>query len=129
MSNTLNTPIEALELEFPLRVERYELRYGSGGSGRFTAAATASSGACACSSRQRSRCSRTGRRHAPAGRDEGSAGACGENLVDGVPVPPKHTAELRPGQTVSVLTPGGGGWGAAEGSAEGHADASRNVGG
>ena len=33
MTNTLNTPIEALELEFPLRVERYELRYGSGGDG------------------------------------------------------------------------------------------------
>ena len=33
MSNTLNTPIEALELEFPLRVERYQLRYGTGGAG------------------------------------------------------------------------------------------------
>ena len=33
MSNTLNTPIEALELEYPLRVERYELAYGSGGEG------------------------------------------------------------------------------------------------
>src|SRR6185503_15611959 len=33
MSNTLNTPVEALELEFPLQVERYELRYGSGGAG------------------------------------------------------------------------------------------------
>ncbi|MDQ5833234.1 MAG: hydantoinase B/oxoprolinase family protein, partial [Actinomycetota bacterium] len=34
MTNTLNTPIEALELEYPLRVERYELIYGSGGEGR-----------------------------------------------------------------------------------------------
>ncbi len=33
MSNTLNTPVESLELEFPLRVQRYELRYGSGGDG------------------------------------------------------------------------------------------------
>ena len=33
MSNTLNTPVEALELEYPLRVERYELDYGSGGEG------------------------------------------------------------------------------------------------
>ena len=33
MSNTLNTPIEAFELEYPMRVERYELRYGSGGAG------------------------------------------------------------------------------------------------
>ena len=35
MSNTLNTPVEALELAYPLRVERYELRLGSGGAGRF----------------------------------------------------------------------------------------------
>ena len=35
MSNTLNTPVEALELSYPLRVERYELRRGSGGAGRF----------------------------------------------------------------------------------------------
>ncbi len=34
MSNTLNTPVEALELSYPLRVERYELREGSGGAGR-----------------------------------------------------------------------------------------------
>ena len=33
MSNTLNTPVEALELAYPLRVERYELRLGSGGAG------------------------------------------------------------------------------------------------
>src|SRR5207244_5294954 len=33
MSNTLNTPIEALELAYPLRVERYALRPGSGGGG------------------------------------------------------------------------------------------------
>ena len=35
MSNTLNTPVEALELAYPLRVERYALRLGSGGAGRF----------------------------------------------------------------------------------------------
>ena len=124
MSNTLNTPIEALELEFPLRVDRYQLRYGSGGTGLHRGGDGIE---------RRVRVLEPGtlslltdrRRHAPAGRDGGSAGACGENLVDGVPVPPKHTAELRPGQTVSVLTPGGGGWGAAAGQA----DASRNVGG
>ena len=49
MSNTLSTPVEALELQYPLRVERYGLRLGSGGAGRI-AAATASSASCACSS-------------------------------------------------------------------------------
>jgi N-methylhydantoinase B len=111
MSNTLNTPIEALELEFPLRVERYELRYGSGGAGvhaggdgierrvRVLEPATLS----LLSDR---------RRHGPAGRAGGRPGACGENLLDGEPLPAKHTCELRPGQVVTVRTPGGGGWGA-----------------
>ena len=56
MSNTLNTPIEALELEYPMRVERYALVDGSGGAGPRTAAATASSARSACSSRRRCRC-------------------------------------------------------------------------
>jgi N-methylhydantoinase B len=118
MSNTLNTPIEALELEFPLRVDRYELRYGSGGAGlhrggdgierrvRVLEPATLS----LLTDR---------RRHGPAGKNGGFDGACGENLVDGEPVPPKHTSEVRPGQTVSVLTPGGGGWGDAGDSRSG----------
>jgi N-methylhydantoinase B len=110
MSNTLNTPIEALELEFPLRVERYELRYGSGGCGMHR-------GGDGIDRRVRVLEPATlslltdRRRHAPAGKAGGSNGACGVNLVDGIEVPPKHTLEIRPGQTVSVLTPGGGGWG------------------
>jgi N-methylhydantoinase B len=112
MSNALNTPIESLELEFPLRVERYELRYGSGGDGvhrggdgierrvRVLEPATLS----LLTDR---------RRHGPAGKAGGDAGACGANLLDGDPLPPKFTSELRPGQVVTVLTPGGGGWGAA----------------
>jgi N-methylhydantoinase B len=115
MSNTLNTPIEALELEFPLRIERYQLRYGSGGDGvhrggdgierriRVLEPATLS----LLTDR---------RRHGPAGKEGGGPGACGENLVDDEPLPPKYTVELRAGQTVSVLTPGGGGWGGSEGS-------------
>jgi N-methylhydantoinase B len=111
MSNTLNTPIEALELEFPMRVERYQLRYGSGGAG-------VHSGGDGIERRVRVLEPATlsllsdRRRHAPAGKAGGSAGACGENLLDDHQVPPKYTTELRPGQTVSVLTPGGGGWGA-----------------
>ena len=50
MSNTLNTPVEALELEFPLRVVEYSVRRGSGGAGRI-AAATASSARSRRSSR------------------------------------------------------------------------------
>ena len=53
MTNTQNTPIEALERAFPLRVLRYRLREGSGGAGRLPGAARASSAT--------SRCSRTAR--------------------------------------------------------------------
>ena len=111
MSNTLNTPIESLELEFPLRVERYELRYGSGGAG-------ASRGGDGIERRVRVLEAATlslltdRRRHGPAGKDGGAPGAPGENLLDGEPLPPKITRELQPGQVVSVRTPGGGGWGA-----------------
>jgi N-methylhydantoinase B len=110
MSNTLNTPIESLELEFPLRVERYELRYGSGGAG-------ASRGGDGIERRVRVLESATlslltdRRRHGPAGKDGGAPGAPGENLLDAEPLPPKITRELQPGQVVSVRTPGGGGWG------------------
>jgi N-methylhydantoinase B len=110
MSNTLNTPIESLELENPLRVERYELRYGSGGDG-------VNRGGDGIERRVRVLEPATlslltdRRRHGPAGKDGGGAGACGANLLDGEPLPPKATSELRPGQVVAVLTPGGGGWG------------------
>ena len=49
MSNTLSTPVEALELQYPLRVERYALRAGLGRRAAGTGAATASSASCACS--------------------------------------------------------------------------------
>jgi N-methylhydantoinase B len=112
MSNTLNTPIEALELEFPLRVERYELRYGSGGAG-------VNRGGDGIERRVRVLEPATlslltdRRHHGPAGKDGGDAGACGANLLDGEPLRPKATSELRRGQVVAVLTPGGGGWGTA----------------
>jgi N-methylhydantoinase B len=111
MSNTLNTPIEALELEFPLRVERYELRYGSGGKG-------AHAGGDGIDRRVRVLEPATlslltdRRRNAPAGKDGGGPGACGQNLLDGEPLPPKYTGEIETGGVVAVLTPGGGGWGA-----------------
>jgi N-methylhydantoinase B len=110
MSNTLNTPIEAFELEYPLRVRRYELAYGSGGEGahrggdgivrevEVLAPATLS----LLSDR---------RRHGPRGAAGGAPGAPGVNRLDGERLGPKATASLAPGQVVSVQTPGGGGWG------------------
>jgi N-methylhydantoinase B len=113
MSNTLNTPVEALELEFPLQVERYELRDGSGGRGAHAGGdgivrvVRVLEPATLCLLTDR-------RRHAPAGAAGGETGAAGRNLLDGAEVPAKVTVELRAGQTVTVMTPGGGGWGPPE---------------
>lgn len=111
MTNTLNTPIEALELEYPLRVERYELARGSGGAGRH-----AGGDGIERVIRVLEPCSLSlltdRRRHAPAGACGGGQGAVGVNRLDGEELPPKVNRELRAGQVVSVTTPGGGGWGA-----------------
>jgi N-methylhydantoinase B len=110
MSNTLNTPVEALELDLPLRVQRYELLDGSGGGGchrggdglvrelRVLEPATLS----LLTDR---------RRHAPAGLAGGEPGRPGRNLLNGGELPPKVTLVLEPGDVLTVETPGGGGWG------------------
>jgi N-methylhydantoinase B len=111
MSNTLNTPVEALELEYPLRVERYELVEGSGGEGRWR-------GGDGIVRRVRTleeawlSLLTDRRRHGPAGREGGSAGGCGANFVDEEQVGPKASRGLDAGSVVEVRTPGGGGWGA-----------------
>ena len=84
MSNTLNTPVEALELSYPLRVERYALRLGSG---RRSGEATASSGRSRRPSRAGSRSSASG---APrAGRDAAQRARAPGGLVDGDPSSPR----------------------------------------
>jgi len=110
MTNTLNTPVEALEAEYPLRVERYALRPSSGGDGRYRGGlglertVTVESDATVSLLTER-------RRTAPAGIDGGEDGATGENLIDGEPVPAKASVDVEAGTTVSVRTPGGGGHG------------------
>ena len=113
MSNTLNTPVEALELEYPMRVERYELRYGSGGAGthrggdgivrRLRLLQPASLSLLT-----------DRRRHPPQGARGGAAGAVGRNLLDGEELPAKASRMLRAGDVIEVRTPGGGGYGSGE---------------
>jgi N-methylhydantoinase B len=110
MSNTLNTPVEALELEFPLRVTRYELRRGSGGEGRWRGGDGVVRELEALAPLHYSLITER-RRHAPPGADGGSPGARGRNLLDGEELPPKASGELRPGQRLRIETPGGGGHG------------------
>jgi N-methylhydantoinase B len=111
MSNTLNTPVEALELEFPLRVSRYELRRGSGGAGRYRGGDGVVRELEALAPLRYSLITER-RRHAPAGAAGGAPGAPGRNLLDGEELPAKAVGELAPGQRLRIETPGGGGHGA-----------------
>jgi N-methylhydantoinase B len=112
MTNTLNTPIEALELEYPLRVERYELAYGTGGDGRHRGGDGLVRSIRVLEAAQLSLLTDR-RRHAPQGRDGGGAGATGENRLDGTVLSAKVSRDLPAGAVITVQTPGGGGFGPA----------------
>jgi len=110
MTNTLNTPIEVLEMRYPLRIERYALREDSAGIGvrpggeglireyRFLKPATVT-----LLTERRS--------HAPWGIAGGGAGGVGENWLNGELLPAKVTLEVEAGDRLTLLTPGGGGYG------------------
>ncbi|HZO36233.1 MAG TPA: hydantoinase B/oxoprolinase family protein [Solirubrobacteraceae bacterium] len=113
MSNTLNTPVEALELEFPLRVVEYAVRRGSGGRGRHRGGDGVVRELEALGEMRYSVLAER-RRHAPPGAAGGEPGACGRTLLDGAELEPKATGTLRPGQRLRLETPGGGGHGTPE---------------
>ncbi len=110
MSNTLNTPIEALELEFPLRMIQYALRRGSGGSGAFRGGDGVIRELEILLPLRYSLITER-RRHAPAGAHGGGSGQPGRNLLDRRELPAKSTGELEPGARLRIETPGGGGYG------------------
>ncbi len=110
MSNTLNTPVEALELEFPLRVVEYSLRRGSGGAGRQAGGDGVVREIEALAPLRYSLITER-RRHAPPGADGGADGQPGRNLLDGEELEPKAIGELSCGQRLRIETPGGGGFG------------------
>lgn len=110
MSNTLNTPVEALELEFPLRVTEYALRRGSGGAGRHRGGDGVVRELEALAPMTFSLLTER-RRHAPPGAAGGAPGAPGRNLLDGRPLDSKARGTLSPGQRLRIETPGGGGHG------------------
>jgi N-methylhydantoinase B len=110
MSNTLNTPIEALELEFPLRAVEYSLRRGSGGRGRHSGGDGVVRELQALEPMRYSLISER-RRHGPAGADGGEPGRPGRNLLNGEEIPGKTSGVLEPGDRLRIETPGGGGHG------------------
>ncbi len=110
MSNTLNTPIEALELEFPLRAVTYALRRGSGGEGARRGGDGVVRELEALADMEYSLLTER-RRHAPPGAAGGSSGAPGANKLNGESLGPKAGGGLRPGDRLRIETPGGGGHG------------------
>ncbi len=111
MTNTRNTPVEALEHAYPLRAVAYGLREGSGGAGRHPGGdgvvreleVLAPEAWVTLQGERRTR--------GPWGAAGGSPGEPGRDLIDGEPVPGKVTRLLRRGARVRIETPGGGGWG------------------
>ena len=114
MTNTLNTPVEALEFSLPMRVLRYQLRDGSGGDGRHRGGdgirreyELLTPATVTVNSERRLR--------APYGIMGGQAGICGVNSVIRAGrrhvVGGKYSGALAAGDRVLIETPGGGGWG------------------
>jgi len=110
MTNTLNTPIEVLESRFPLRINRYQLRRASGGYGlhkggdglirefEFLSPTTVT-----LLTERRS--------HQPWGIAGGAPGQAGQNYLNDEQLPGKTCRQLKPGQRLTIKTPGGGGFG------------------
>ncbi|HLT70850.1 MAG TPA: hydantoinase B/oxoprolinase family protein [Acidimicrobiales bacterium] len=118
MTNTRNTPIEALERAFPLRVLRQRLRRGSGGAGRHPGGEGIERDLLVLEDVTLSLITER-RVSRPWGLHGGEPGAPGENwLLPGGDearaerLPDKCTRRLRAGDVVRMRTPGGGGWGA-----------------
>lgn len=117
MSNTLNTPLEAFEYAYPMRITRYELRDGSGGAGvshggdglireiEFTV-------------RTEVTLLTERRRIAPYGLQGGEPGATGANVLirdnHEQLLPGKVRFTAQPGDRLSIRSPGGGGWGSVD---------------
>ena len=113
MTNSLNTPIEALEHAYPFRVVRYSIRRGSGGAGLHQGGDGLRRDLMLLVPAQVTLlCER--RVNGPSGGRGGGSGDPGENVLvrEGTesPLPGKITFEALPGDVVSVRTPGGGGW-------------------
>jgi N-methylhydantoinase B len=110
MSNTLNTPVEALETEFPLRVRELALRRSSGGRGRQRGGEGIVRELEALAPMRYTLIGER-RRHPPRGRDGGADGQSGRDSLNGRPLPSKTEGDLAPGDVLRIETPGGGGHG------------------
>jgi N-methylhydantoinase B len=114
MTNTLNTPIEALEHAFPFRVTRYTIRRNSGGKGEFAGGNgiirelefLGEAQVTMLSDRRKSR---------PYGLEGGESGKSGDNVLVRHTrrrrLPSKFNMRVQAGDRLTIATPGGGGYG------------------
>jgi N-methylhydantoinase B len=121
MSNSLNTPIEALEHAYPLRILRYQIRHGTGGKGQHRGGDGLRRDVLLLTDGDVSLLSER-RKKGPAGIAGGGPGAPGENrLLDGTTereLPAKTTFRASAGDVLSIRSPGGGGWGESGGETQ-----------
>lgn len=114
MTNTLNTPIEALERELPVMIDSYNVRKKSGGRGKYK-------GGDGIVRRYRFLTDATvsliteRRKSSPYGIKGGEKGKKGKNTLlrkgKAIAIPPKATFAVKKGDVLEIQTPGGGGWG------------------
>jgi N-methylhydantoinase B len=112
MSNTLNTPVEALEVAMPVRVERYSVRRGSGGTGLHRGGDGVVRRIRLLEDADVSLIAER-RRSAPRGLGGGSDGTPGSTRIDDAPVSGKWRGRISAGSVIEQRTPGGGGHGIA----------------
>ena len=108
MTNTLNTPIEVLEMNYPLRVNTYGLRRDSAGKGDHVGGQGIIRSYTLLKDTHVTLLTER-RRHAPWGINGGAASP-GENLINGKPCPAKFSRQLKAGDCLTIKTPGGGGY-------------------
>ena len=111
MTNTLNTPIESLEMKYPLRIRRYQVRNDSAGAGKHRGGQglireyefLAPAQVTVLSER---------RRHQPWGLAGGGFAKAGANTLNNKPLAAKQSFTVKAGDVVSIATAGGGGYSA-----------------
>ena len=122
MTNTLNTPIESLEMNYPLRIRRYEKRKGSGGVGLHPGGEGVIRQYEFLRPAQLSLLTER-RLKGPWGLAGGGDGEVGVNLLNGEAIPAKCNLSVATGDLLTLMTPGAGGWGSPESLGSADSDA------
>jgi len=108
MTNTLNTPVEVLEMNYPIRVNEYALRKNSAGKGEFNGGEGLVRSFTLLKDTHVTLLTER-RSHAPWGINADDA-KVGENIINGETCPPKFSKQLKAGACLTIKTPGGGGY-------------------